>query len=231
MSYITRNLIMIAPYFFISIPVVLIHRILEMKKRQYLGIKTTKYKEVGSIALMYSLILIGTLTLGTSIFFFDLSYIAQHINESLKSINFIPFKGMIEFGVHGFVNILGNIFIFMPFGFCAALLSLKEKRMNYIILQGTAISLFFEIIQIFIIRAMDINDIILNTLGAFLGLRLLIFFRNRYSNFFNKFRKYKPVNQLTLKEKRKAQLITIVQVIVWFIMIINLKHMVLNFYQ
>ena len=138
---------------------------------------------------------------------------------------------MIEFGVHGFVNILGNIFIFMPFGFCAALLSRKEKRMNYIILQGTAISLFFEIIQIFIIRAMDINDIILNTLGAFLGLRLLIFFRNRYSNFFNKFRKYKPVNQLTLKEKRKAQLITIVQVIVWFIMIINLKHMVLNFYQ
>ena len=78
---------------------------------------------------------------------------------------------------------------------------------------------------------MDINDIILNTLGTFLGLRLLIFFRNRYSNFFNKFRIYKPVNQLTLKEKRKAQLITILQVIVWFVLIINLKYMILNFYN
>lgn len=231
MIYITHNLIVIAPFFFISIPVVLMHRILEMKKRQYLGIKTTSYREVGVIALMYSLILIGVVTLGTSINFFRLPYIAQHINESIKNINFIPFKGMIEFGVHGFINILGNIFIFMPFGFCAALLSQKEKKIKHIVLEGIGISLGIEIIQIVIIRSSDINDVILNTLGTVLGLNILNLFEKYFPDFVYKFTINKPINEVTLKYNRKNNIITILQIAVWVILFINLRDMVMGFYQ
>ncbi|MBZ9635696.1 VanZ family protein [Clostridium sp. FP1] len=229
MLYIKHKLMLIAPFFFISIPFVIIHRILEIKKRHYLGIKTTTYREVGAIALMSSFIFIVTLTLGTSISFFNLPYMSQHIYESLKSINLIPFKGIIEFGAHGFVNIFGNIFIFMPFGFCATLLSRKEKRTKHIVLEGAVISLIIEIIQVFIIRAMDINDIILNTLGTFIGLKILNFLEKCFPDFFNKFTINKPINELTLKRKRKGYVITILQIAVWIIMIVNIKYMVLIF--
>ena len=231
MMYITNNLIWITPFFIISIPFVLIHRILEIKKRQYLGIKTTSYREVGVIALMYSLILIGVLTLGTSINFFWLPYIAQHINESIKNINFIPFKGMIEFGVHGFVNIFGNIFIFMPFGFCAALLSRQEKKIKHIVLEGIGISLGIEIIQVFIIRSSDINDVILNTLGTVLGLNLLNLFKKYFPDFVYKFTINKPIIEVTLKNNRKSHIITILQIAVWIILFVNLKDMAMEFYQ
>ncbi|MBU3076030.1 VanZ family protein [Clostridium estertheticum] len=226
MIYIKQNLMILAPFFLISIPFVIIHRLLEIKKRHYLGIKITKYGESGEIALMYSFILIVTVTLGTSIYSFSLPYISQHIYESLKNINLIPFKGMIEFGVHGFVNILGNIFIYIPLGFCASLFYHKEKRTKHIILEGAIISLVIEIIQIFIIRSMDINDIMLNTLGAFLGLKLLVFFEKRFPNFFNKFNIKKPINKLTLRNKSKYYIITILQTTVWIVMCFNIKYMI-----
>jgi glycopeptide antibiotics resistance protein len=229
--FIIRNLFLIIPLIVIPIPFVLIHRILEIKKRQYKGIETTKYREVGAIALMYSLIVIGALTLGTSIFFFDLRFITQHIHESIKNINLIPFKGMTEFGVHGFVNIFGNIFIFMPFGFLVALFSQKEKKTKDTILAGTGISLIIEIIQIFVMRSMDINDIILNTLGTFLGLKLFIILEKQFSNFFNKFAIDNTVLELTLTERIKIYVITILQVVVWIIMSVNLEQMSINFYR
>ncbi|MFT5873758.1 MAG: glycopeptide antibiotics resistance protein [Clostridium sp.] len=231
MEYITHNLIMIMPFFIILMPFVLIHRILEMKKRQYLKIKTTKYRELGVIALMYSFILIGTLTLGTSINFFWLPYIAEHIDESLKSINFITFKGMIEFTIHGFVNIFGNIFMFIPFGFCAALLSQREKKVKHIVLQGVGISLGIEITQVLIIRAADINDIILNIVGTFLGVYLLNLLEKHFPSFFRKFIPDKLINELTLKDKRKSNVITILQIVLWIVLCVNLKYMVMNFYQ
>jgi glycopeptide antibiotics resistance protein len=231
MPYITHNLIMIIPFFIILTPFVLIHRILEMKKRQYLKIQTTEYRELGVVALIYSFILIGTLTLGISIFYFSLQFIAQHINESLKSINFIPFKGMIEFGIHGFVNIFGNIFMFIPFGFCATLLSQREKKVKHIVLEGFGISLGIEITQVLIMRTVDINDIILNIAGTFLGAYLLNSLEKQFPDFFRKFTPDKLINELTLKDKRKSNVITILQIITWIILCVNLKHMVMNFYQ
>ncbi|MBW9156222.1 VanZ family protein [Clostridium sp. FP2] len=230
MLFIKHNLLFVVPFIFVLIPFVLIHRILEIRKYHYLGIKTTRYREVGAVALIYSLIFIGTLTLGTSIFFFDLQFIVQHIHDSIKNINIIPFKGMIEFGIHGIVNIFGNIFMFMPFGFFVALFSKKDKRIKHTVLAGAGVSLVIEIIQIFVMRYMDINDIILNTLGAFLGFKLLNLLEKRFSNFLNKFAINKTVKKLTLKEKIKVYAITILQVVVWIIMSFNLKQMVMSFY-
>lgn len=233
MSSLNDYLLQVIPFIFISIPFVLMHRILEIKKRQYGGIKTTKYREVGTIVLMYSLIFIGIITIGVSIWFINLQFLSEHIQESIKSINIIPFIGILgilsEGAVRGLVNILGNVFMFMPLGFCVALLSPKEKMTKYTVLTGAGVSLTVEIIQVFAIRSMDINDIILNTLGAFLGLKLLNLLEKHFYNFFSRFDMTKIGKVLTLKEKRKIYIINVLQVVIWVIMIVKLKQMVMVF--
>lgn len=44
MSLISNYLLETIPFILILIPFVLVHRILEIKKRQYMGIKTTIYR-------------------------------------------------------------------------------------------------------------------------------------------------------------------------------------------
>lgn len=85
----------------------------------------------------------------------------------------------------------------------------------------------------FFIRGTDIDDIILNTLGAFLGLKLLNLLEKRFSNFFNKFAINEAEDELTSKEKRSIYIITILQAAMWIIMIVNLKQMAifLNTYK
>ena len=52
---------------------------------------------------------------------------------------------------------------------------------KYTILIGTLLSLFIEVIQIFIKRGTDIDDVILNTIGVLVGWLIFIFvLRPRY---------------------------------------------------
>ncbi|MBC8062575.1 MAG: VanZ family protein [Clostridiaceae bacterium] len=234
MSSFKDYFIQMVPIIFISMPFVLVHRILEIKKRKYKEIKTSKYRELGVIALMYSLIFIITVTIGISIFFMNVQYISENIHYSIESINLIPFKGILDtplldglnISAHNLVNFFGNVSMFIPLGFCTALLSQKEKRKKNTILTGVVVSISVEIIQIFAIRSLDINDIILNILGALLGLKLLNLLEKPLPNFFYKFHSQKTVKELSLKEKLKANIITILQIAVWIIMIVNLKQMI-----
>lgn len=67
-----------------------------------------------------------------------------------------------------FVNFFGNIAGFMPLGFFPALLW-RGGSLKRALLIGFSSSLFIEVWQIFIPRTTDIDDILLNTLGALLG--------------------------------------------------------------
>lgn len=64
--------------------------------------------------------------------------------------------------------LLGNLIMFMPFGFFPALVGSKPKWWKSL-LTGFCVSAFIEVIQLFIGRSSDINDIILNTTGALCG--------------------------------------------------------------
>ena len=64
--------------------------------------------------------------------------------------------------------LLGNIVMFMPFGFFTALLW-RGFTWRWALVLGAAITLFVECWQLVVGRAFDVSDIILNTLGVLCG--------------------------------------------------------------
>jgi len=92
------------------------------------------------------------------------------------SNNFIPFREIFRYkNIHDplFIwNVQGNIILFIPFGFIIAdLINLKSGKHNIwlTMLVSFITSISIEIIQMFIGRSFDIDDIILNLLGAIIG--------------------------------------------------------------
>jgi len=95
-----------------------------------------------------------------------------------RSINLIPFHSIIEYisgstmniRTFAFSNVVGNIVIFIPFGIYLALFK-KDKRAITNLLFIFIVSLFVEIMQGFLgIGASDVDDIILNCLGGWIGI-------------------------------------------------------------
>ena len=65
-------------------------------------------------------------------------------------------------------NVIGNIALFIPFGFFTSFyLRLEKKR--FVLFLTMLVSLVIEFIQLNIGRAFDVDDIILNVVGGFLG--------------------------------------------------------------
>lgn len=95
-----------------------------------------------------------------------------------RSINLIPFYSIMEY-ISGstanlkkfaFSNLVGNIVIFIPLGIYLPLLK-KDKRVITNLLFIFIVSLFVEIIQGLLgIGASDIDDIILNCFGGWVGI-------------------------------------------------------------
>lgn len=107
------------------------------------------------------------------------------------SNNFIPFKEIFRYYFTSklfYRNVLGNVAIFIPFGFFTSYYcKLKKVYLNLIITFVTSLSV--ELIQSLIGRSFDIDDIILNLAGGFLGyliylitLKLLIKFPIKTKN-------------------------------------------------
>ena len=92
-------------------------------------------------------------------------------NASAYGTNLIPFKEMTRYsiGSKGFVyNVLGNIALFIPFGFFVSYY-IKAKKTHQICIIAFITSLTAELIQYKIGRAFDVDDIILNIMGAIIG--------------------------------------------------------------
>ncbi len=82
--------------------------------------------------------------------------------------------------------IVGNVAMFVPFGFFAALL---WRRYNWKRALGTGlgITLFIECWQVCVGRIFDIDDIILNTLGVFCGYLLWLLLKRFAPGFVRRF--------------------------------------------
>ena len=110
----------------------------------------------------------------------SLFYLIRNLNNlnGFRSINVIPFKSIFEFSkimftknfFRGFNNIIVNIFMFSPLGYFLPLMFKKFKNLKNTILLSLTISLTFEICQYFLyLGSTDIDDVILNTMGALIG--------------------------------------------------------------
>ena len=99
-----------------------------------------------------------------------------------EGINLIPFRTVRNFFTHftfdGFmVNIVGNIVMFMPWGFGLVLLWRKNRTFGAVILYSIALPLLIETSQLFIGRNVDVDDLILNFAGSCLGAGLYCLLR------------------------------------------------------
>ncbi len=141
-----------------------------------------KYIHIYRTALVAYILILGFLTLFYDQFGRDISNIAAwgsaNANELLKEhINLSPFstiKLMINGINHGNVtfwyftkNVLGNILMLSPFAFLIPKVFIKINRFWKFMIIAVLLSVCIELLQLlFLTGCCDIDDLILNTLGA-----------------------------------------------------------------
>ena len=111
------------------------------------------------------------ITLLFIIYVLCLFYVVTFQDVSWSTSNFTPFSEMFryEIGSRIFIkNVLGNVILFLPYGFFAAYY-LKLKKPWSILGLSILVSLTIETTQLLIGRVFDIDDIILNTIGGLFG--------------------------------------------------------------
>ena len=87
-----------------------------------------------------------------------------HLTNPFSGFDLTPFRG------HVFKPILQNLFLFMPLGFLVSSVTPKVKwNIGKILLLGFSVSLTIELLQGFIYRQQEIDDIIMNTAGTAAG--------------------------------------------------------------
>lgn len=103
--------------------------------------------------------------------------------------NFIPFKEIFryEIGSRLFIkNIIGNILLFLPYGYFASDY-LRSKKMFLPCFLTLIVSITIEVVQLNIGRTFDVDDVILNTVGGMFGFllyRLIENIKNKLPRFF-----------------------------------------------
>lgn len=110
------------------------------------------------------------------IYILCLYHVLTYQNTGYAGVNFTPFKEMFRytFGSQKFMkNIVGNIILFIPFGFFTSYY-LNHKKAIVPTFITLVVSLCAEGIQYHIGRIFDVDDIILNVLGGFLGYLLFV---------------------------------------------------------
>lgn len=100
-----------------------------------------------------------------------LFHVVTYQDVNFGTNNFIPFKEIFRYdlGTPKFIkNIIGNIIMFIPFGFFASYF-LKSKNISIPLILTIILTTTIETVQYYIGRVFDIDDIILNIVGGILG--------------------------------------------------------------
>lgn len=105
-----------------------------------------------------------------------LFYVVTFQDSNYGVSNYIPFKEIFRYniGSRKFIkNILGNIMLFIPYGFLSSYI-LKNRKISITFILSLIVSVTIEVVQYYIGRVFDIDDIILNVLGGIIGGLLFI---------------------------------------------------------
>jgi len=140
------------------------------------------------IRLLIESVFVVYLTVLISVAFFPIPY--QEASDPLlkgmqETNNFIPFNsiiGTVTTAVDVFVvlkQIMGNLIMLLPFGVLLPMVWRKQSSGVKMLCTGLVTSLLIEILQLLIsqiigfqYRSFDIDDLMLNTLGFFIGYQL-----------------------------------------------------------
>lgn len=127
--------------------------------------KLVFYKEFSSLLfIIYILLLYELLT-------------RSELNHN-SGYNLVPFTEIFRYpvGSRGFYfNVVGNIVMFIPFGYFISTY-IKPKRILPILIVSALSSATVEFVQACIGRSFDVDDILLNVVGALIGFLLYVSF-------------------------------------------------------
>lgn len=99
----------------------------------------------------------------------------------IEEINLIPFNS------EGIRTYILNIIMFMPLGFLLPLIWEKFRNTVKVFYTGLCFSLAIEICQLFNHRATDIDDLMMNSLGAVLGYFIWVCVSNLFNSISEKY--------------------------------------------
>ena len=136
-------------------------------------------REALKIAFSVYMVLLAKITIIPSFVFYEADpYIFSedtfviYLGFGLSTVNFTPFQSILnafEYGFfYGIYHNAGNILMFVPFGFLFMAVSHKPM-IRKTVLWAALISCIIETIQFFEPRAVDVDDVLLNTTGAAVG--------------------------------------------------------------
>lgn len=121
------------------------------------------YKEFSNLLfIIYVLLLYELLTRS------ELNYVHGY--------NLVPFTEIFRYPIGStnfYINVIGNIVMFIPFGYFISTY-IKPKRILPILLVSVISSATVEFVQLCIGRSFDVDDIILNALGAIIGFLIYV---------------------------------------------------------
>ncbi|QAA33303.1 VanZ family protein [Clostridium manihotivorum] len=151
---------------FISFVIWVIYRLILWRKNK----KINYLREICMNIFFIYLLVVLSLTL----FKMGELMISSHFN---RSINIIPVietirmfngRGSLRIAIY---NVVGNSLVLIPFGFMLPILFEKTNKISKIAFYGAMTSIFIEFCQYFTANnTTDIDDVILNTFGAVIGL-------------------------------------------------------------
>lgn len=121
--------------------------------------------------------------IGLLVYFLFLSeeYGRTSFDQRIYRYNLTPFQEIKRFWIYrhrvgfwvAFLNLAGNVIGFLPFGFFLPILSKRLRNGAVVTALGFGLSLLVESIQlVFKVGCFDVDDLILNTLGAAIGYML-----------------------------------------------------------
>lgn len=149
------------------VPACILLRLSYTPVRRLRGRRTTFWHEAGTAAFYCYLFLLGEVTV-------NYGCIVNGRFSLAESFNLIPFWGIVDIIATKstylvILNIAGNIILFMPLGFLLPLLWERWRSAKATVLLGAGLSFSIEFLQFFTSRGTDVDDLMLNTLGALWG--------------------------------------------------------------
>ena len=117
-----------------------------------------------------------------------------------SSNNFIPFKEILRYDIGSklfFKNVLGNVFLFIPFGVFTTYY-LNNKKIYPTIILSIIASVAIEVVQMSIGRVFDIDDIILNMCGGIVGFYVYELYKSIYDRLPSALKKELVLNMISI---------------------------------
>ena len=124
------------------------------------------------------------------IYILCLFQIVTYQDVSIGGMNLIPFKEIFRYNFGSdlfFENVIGNMALFIPYGIFIAKV-FKDCKVIYPLFLSFIASLAIELTQLSIGRVFDVDDVILNVIGAVVGYDLYkLFTKIKKEDFLKKY--------------------------------------------